>query len=189
MNRYRSVIGRLTIRLAFFAFFVLIALTLFSPAADADEVEYTLGPGDKLRITVFGEEDLSGEFEVTGNARVSLPLIGEVIVGGKTLRTAERLIEEKLRDGYLKEPQVSIDVLNYRPFFILGEVKKPGKYPYVNGMTVLNAVAMAEGFTHRADEKDIMVRRSGDRDEEGRNVGLNEKVFPGDIIKVEERFF
>lgn len=150
---------------------------------------YALGSGDKVRVVVFGEKELSGEFEVDGNGYISMPLIGEVIVGRRTLRESERTIEAMLKNGFLKIPRVSIEVLNYRPFYILGEVKSPGSYPFVNGMTILNAVVLGGGFTYRADEKDIVVKQANDPDQRETNVGLDSPVLPGDIIRVEERFF
>lgn len=149
---------------------------------------YRLGAGDKLRIVVFGEDDLSGEFEVDSGGSLSLPLIGEIVAAAKTPRDLERDVARTLSDGYLVNPRVSIEVLNYRPFFILGEVKEPGKYPYVNGMTVLNAVAVAGGYTYRARKDQIVIVRGGDS---GRETMAQEgsSVLPGDIIRVPERLF
>ncbi len=155
------------------------------------DTAYRLGAGDKVRVTVFGEADLSGEFEVSADGTLALPLIGEVKVGGLSLRESERLIGVKLADGYLQNPKVAIDVLNYRPFYILGEVRVPGKYPFETGMTVLTAVTLAGGFTYRADEKDILVIRAGrpGGDTTLRPVPLDMPVQPGDTIRVTERFF
>ena len=118
-----------------------------------------------------------------------MPLIGPVSIGGRDVANAEKLIGEKLADGYLVNPRVSIEVLNYRPFYILGEVKKPGSYPYVNGMTVLNAIALASGFTYRANEKKIVITRKVDGAEKKIDVEDTTLVMPGDIIRVPERFF
>jgi len=166
------------------------------PVADAQDQRqatttdsYRLGSGDRLRVTVFGEAELSGEFEVDGGGAVSLPLIGDVDIGGRTVREAERRIEDHFRDGYLKQPRVSIDVLNYRPFYILGEVNNPGSYPFVNGMSVLNAVALAGGFTYRARENRIEIIRASDSSREPREATPSTVVLPGDIIRVPERFF
>lgn len=150
---------------------------------------YQLGSGDQIRVTVFGEEDLSGEFEIDGTGTVSLPLIGAVKLGGQELDRAENLIMEKLADGYLINPRVSIEVMNYRPFYILGEVKKPGSYPFVNGMTILNAVALASGFTYRAQEKKITITREIDGVKTKVEADDTTLVRPGDIIRVPERFF
>ncbi|MGE5146037.1 MAG: polysaccharide biosynthesis/export family protein [Candidatus Eiseniibacteriota bacterium] len=151
--------------------------------------EYTLGPGDKLRITVHESPDLTGEFLVSGSGFVSMPLIGEVQAGGLTVRQLADAIANKLTPDYLKNPRVSIEVLNFRPFDIIGEVNKPGSYPYRPGMTILNAVAMAGGFTYRANKDDLYIKRAKDPD--GREVEATQEtaVLPGDIIRVKERFF
>jgi protein involved in polysaccharide export with SLBB domain len=118
-----------------------------------------------------------------------MPLVGEILGGGLNSRQLEETIETRLKDdGYLINPQVSIEVLNYRPFYIIGEVNKPGSYQYVNGMTVINAVALAGGFTYRADQDDIIINRGGSGGPEVQAV-LNTEVLPGDIINVTERFF
>ncbi len=157
-----------------------------APISSAD---YTLGPGDKLRITVFGEKDLSGEFDVDGGGNISMPLIGNVVVVKRTVAQIINDIEGQLRGGYLRDPKVSIDVVNYRPFFILGEVLKPGSYPYVSGMTVVNAVALAGGYTYRADKDDITIVRAADSAKKEQKAGETGAVMPGDVVRVPERFF
>jgi polysaccharide export outer membrane protein len=113
--------------------------------------EYRLGPADKVRVTVFGEEALTGEFTVGASGALAFPLVGEIRAQGLTTAELQEAIATALRQGYILEPRVSAEVLTYRPFYILGEVERPGEYPYTNGLTVLNAVATAEGFTYRAD--------------------------------------
>lgn len=157
-----------------------------APVSPAD---YTLGPGDKLRITVFGEKDLSGEFDIDGGGNISMPLIGNVVVVKQTVAQVIKDIEGKLQGGYLRDPKVSIDVINYRPFFILGEVLKPGSYPYVSGMTVVNAVALAGGYTYRADKDDITIVRASDAAKKEHKAGETGAVMPGDVVRVPERFF
>jgi len=150
---------------------------------------YRLGPGDQFRLTVFRHQDLSGQFEVDGEGFFAMPLVGEIQSAGLSARALEDAIEAKLRDGgYLVNPQVSVEVLNYRPFYIIGEVNNPGSYQYVNGMTVTNAVALAGGFTYRADRGDITITRGGSK---GSRVDAKAatEVLPGDIIEVSERFF
>jgi protein involved in polysaccharide export with SLBB domain len=150
---------------------------------------YRLGPGDALRVTVFRHEDLSGEFTLDGDGYFALPLVGEVLGGGRTARQLENEIEGALKSGgYLVDPQVSIQVLNYRPFYIIGEVNNPGSFEYVNGMTVINAVALAGGFTYRADQDDIVISRGGSSGPE-LEAAPDSEVLPGDIIEVKERFF
>ncbi len=157
------------------------------PSADGI-AGYRLASGDQIRLTVFRHPDLSGEFQVDGLGNVSLPLIGQINVDGLSVDRAEDRVRQKLMDGFLVDPQVSVEVLNYRPFYILGEVKNPGSYPFVNGMTVLNAVALAGGFSYRASEGRISVTRGGSGGREFR-AGPDTAILPGDIINVPERFF
>jgi protein involved in polysaccharide export with SLBB domain len=150
---------------------------------------YRLGAGDRIRVTVFRHVDLSGEFQLDGAGNFAMPLVGEVQGGGMDTRQLETEIEKRLKEGgYLVNPQVGIEVLNYRPFYIIGEVNNPGSYQYVNGMTVINAVALAGGFTYRADEDDIIINRGGSQGPEVEAM-LDTEVLPGDIINVTERFF
>lgn len=151
--------------------------------------EYRLGVADKVRVTVFGEESLSGEFVVSSNGKVSLPLIGETQAAGFTISQLQEEIAEGYRNGYLNEPKVSAEVLNYRPFYILGEVEKPGEYPYTNGLTVLNAVATAGGFTYRADMRRVFVKRAEAQSEEEFPLTTSTRVAPGDTIRIRERLF
>lgn len=148
---------------------------------------YRLGSGDKLRVIVFGEDSLSGEFEVDGSGFVAMPLVGQVKAGNLTLTEFSRALEARLRQGYLREPRASVEVLNYRPFYVIGEVKNPGKYPYVSGMTVINAVALAGGYSYRARENRVVIIRGEARREIDATEGT--AVFPGDVIRVPERFF
>ena len=148
---------------------------------------YQLGTGDQLRIIVFGEEDLSGEFQVDDTGAVPIPLVGDVTARGQTLRSFEAAVREKLTEGYLKDPRVSVQVLNYRPFYIIGEVENDGEYPFVSGMHVLNAVAVAGGFTYRANTSKVFITR-GDEEHEYK-VTPELRLEPGDVIRVPERFF
>jgi polysaccharide export outer membrane protein len=154
----------------------------------ADPTGYTLGTGDKVRVTVYNEKDLSGEFDVSDQGTIALPLIGQIAVRGKSPREVERGITEAYGKDYLVNPQVNVEVLNYRPFYIMGEVKNPGSYAYVNGMNVLNAVALAGGYTPRARKDRVYVKR-GDKPAEELVFGEDAFVMPGDVIRVAERFF
>jgi len=165
------------------------ALGAACAGAVAVEAEYKLGSGDQVRITVFGQQDLSGEFQVDGSGSVALPLIGNVPAGGATVRELQERISARLRPDYLKNPRVNIEVLNYRPFYIIGEVHKPGSYPFVNGMTVVNAVALAGGYTYRARENEVLVTRANDPERRKQRAGHDTVVLPGDVIEVPERFF
>ncbi len=165
-------------------------------AAESDAVavvraipEYRMGSGDKIRVITFGEEALTGEFSIGGSGMVSLPLIGEVKAAGLSVPEFQSQVETKLKEGYLKEPRVSVEVLNYRPFYILGEVEKPDTYPYTNGLTVVNAVATAGGFTYRANTKKVYIKRSDSSVEQEFPLSTSTLVAPGDTIRVGERFF
>jgi protein involved in polysaccharide export with SLBB domain len=151
--------------------------------------DYRLGSGDKLRVIVFGEDDLGGQYDVDGSGQVRLPLIGQVQAAGLTVHQFEAAVKTKLDEGYLKNARVSVEVTSYRPFYIIGEVNKPGEYPYVNGMSVLNAVALAGGYTYRADDSEVYIRRNGASEEQSAPADQTTKVNPGDIIRVPERFF
>ena len=151
--------------------------------------EYKVGAGDKVRIIVFGEDALTGEFFVSGGGKIAFPLIGDIDVLGLTIPEIQAAVEAKLKDGYLKQPKVSAEVLNYRPFYILGEVMKPGEYPYTNGLTVLNAVATAQGFTYRADTKKVYIKRAATTAEDVQPLTPGTPVEPGDTIRIGERFF
>ena len=157
--------------------------------ATATDTDYRLGSGDKVRVTVYGEPDLSGEFFVTGSGLVSLPLVGEVKAAGLKVGEFQEAVQRALSDGYLKEPRVSAEVLGFRPFYILGEVTKPGTYPYTSGLTVLNAVATAGGYTYRADKKQVFIKRDGATTEVKTVLSPSTTVAPGDTIRIGERFF
>lgn len=151
---------------------------------------YRLDSGDHLRITVFGQEEMTGEYLVDGSGFISLPLLAQVEARGRTAEELEQEISQRLRSqSILINPSVNIQVLTYRPFFILGQVAAPGQYAYVEGMTVLTAVAMAGGFTNRADTSDFtIVRKIGNKVIEGR-AQRNTLVKPGDVVSVPERIF
>lgn len=165
------------------------ALLLPGGADAAAAGGYRLGPQDEIVMTVFGQEDLSGTFLVDGEGRVALPLVGDVEIGGMTIRQAETAVADTLRPDYLRNPRVSIQVTNYRPFYILGEVKEPGSYPYVDGMTVVQAVALAGGYTYRARQDDVMIVRGAAHARIKEEARQQTRVLPGDIIEVPERFF
>lgn len=160
-----------------------------APENSNKDTDYHLGSGDKLRVIVYGEDDLGGEYEIDGTGLVRLPLIGQVQAGGLSVRQFEQEVKAKLDQGYLKDARVSVEVTNYRPFYIIGEVNKPGEYPFVNGMNVITAVAMAGGYTYRADESDVYLRRNGSSGEESVPADPTTKINPGDIVRVPERFF
>jgi polysaccharide export outer membrane protein len=157
--------------------------------ASVEGTDYHLDTGDKVKVIVYGEDDLSGEFPVDGSGNVRLPLVGEVRAAGLTTSAFEKAIEAKLANRYLVNPRVSVEVTNYRPFTILGEVNKPGEYPFESGMTVLNAVALAGGYTYRAEENTVYIRRKGARHEVPVSADDKSTVNPGDTVRVAERVF
>ena len=151
--------------------------------------DYQLDAGDKIRLSVFGEEDLSGEFVVSSAGTLSLPLAGDIPAKGRTIVEIQRAVEESLRSRYILNPQVSAEVLTYRPFYVLGEVNKPGTYPFAAGLTVLNAVATAGGFTYRADSRRVYIRRDTSLNEEVFALTSSLQVAPGDTLRIAERKF
>jgi polysaccharide export outer membrane protein len=155
-------------------------------AQQTDAAGYQLGPGDVVRVDVFQETDLSGEFRLDGDGRLALPLVGTIDAGGLTTRGLEQALAARLHDGgFLVDPKVSAQVLTYRPFFILGEVRNPGEYEYKNGMTVINAVALAGGHTYRAKTSVASIERGTCT----MDAEVDSPVLPGDIIRIPERFF
>lgn len=161
-----------------------------SQQTQRDAVEaYRLGSGDEIRVTVFGHKDLSGDFAVDGSGNVAFPLVGNIKAGGLVVRDFEQNLIRALKPDYLKNPRVSAEVLNYRPFYIIGEVKKPGSYPFVNGMSVVNAVALAGGYTYRARENRLLIIRAADTTRTKQPANHDTAVLPGDVIEVPERFF
>lgn len=151
---------------------------------------YRLGPGDLVTVRVLGEEELSREkIRLSDTGTLSLPGAGEIAALGKTTGEVERLTIERLKGRILVNPQVSVFIEEYRPFFINGMVEKPGGYPFQPGLTVRKAAALAGGFKERASMRKIFLIREGDKNQQTVNVDLNAVVLPGDIVTVEESFF
>ena len=152
---------------------------------------YRLAAGDQLSITVFGEESLSREYSVTPQGDLAFPLLGDIPVANQTVGELQQLLRDRLSQGYLNDPRVTVEVLNYRPFYILGEVNNAGEYPFKNGLTVVQAVAQAGGFTYRADKNTVYIVRPGQTQEESYDIDSGRPVYvsPGDTIRVGERYF
>lgn len=159
-----------------------------NPGARANP-DYVLGPGDRVKLTVFGEPDLSGDYSIDGMGSLSMPLIGQVRAAGYTATQLEQTIGGALAQGYLKSPRVSVEVSTYRPFYIIGAVNRPGQYPYVDHMNALNAIALAGGFTPTAVESVVFVRREGSNEEVEVPVDRSTMIQPGDVIKVHNTLF
>lgn len=177
-------------RYAALASLVFVLAPMAPAAADGNTLDaYQLAAGDTIRVVVFGHEDLSGDFEIDSSGGVSLPLIRKVDAAGRTKAEVEALIAERLRPDYLKNPKVSVEVINYRPIYVLGEVREPGSYPYAANLTVVSAIAMAGGYTYRASRKKIVVIKANDPDRQKRPGDEGDELSPGDVIEVPERFF
>ncbi|WP_244631270.1 polysaccharide biosynthesis/export family protein [Aureimonas sp. ME7] len=151
--------------------------------------EYRLDAGDRLRVTVFEQDSLSNTYTVDKAGYLSLPLVGAVPARGKTPDEVRAEIGAALRGGYLRDPDVSVQVEQYRAFFVMGEVTTGGQYSYVPGMTVQNAVAIAGGFTSRAEKRTVDVTRQVNGQVMTGRVVLSDPVLPGDTISVRERLF
>ncbi len=164
--------------------------TAAAGAATSKDPDYKLGANDRLRITVFGQPTLTGEYTLDGNGVLAFPLIGNVPANGVTTSQLQQAIAAKLAPDYLVNPNVSAEVITRRPFFVIGEVQKPGNYTYVTSLTAINAVAMAGGFTRRARKNDFYVRRTA---ADGQTVRIEAHsgtvLQPGDTLEVRERLF
>ncbi len=155
----------------------------------AFETPYVLDAGDKLRVVVFGQDGLSNSYAVDGSGKIAMPLIGAVEARGKTTGELGNSIAARLRSGFVREPHVAVEVENFRPFFILGEVTTSGQYAYVNGMTVETAVAIAGGFGPRALRTGAKVARIVNGQTVHARVPVSYPIRPGDTITIEERWF
>jgi protein involved in polysaccharide export with SLBB domain len=151
--------------------------------------DYRLGPGDRLKVTVFGHPQESGEFEIDGSGNLAYPLLGRVPARGKTLPDLQEFIRVELDKRFIVDPRISIEVLNYRPFYIYGEVNRAGSYPFVSGLTIRRAVAIAGGFTRRARHEPVTLIREREKGVEKIPSTLDIPVLPGDIIEVPRRLF
>lgn len=184
-------------RRALLAFLPLLALTgcagiprLTPEYLNADvNAPYTLAGGDRLRIIIFGQDSLSNSYNVDGSGHIAMPLIGTIPARGQTTQSLARAIEDRLRGGFLREPKVSVEVEQYRPFFVLGEVNASGQFPYVNQMTVQTAVAIAGGFSPRANRNYAELTRVMQGQIVTVAVPINTPMKPGDTIIIKERYF
>jgi protein involved in polysaccharide export with SLBB domain len=206
MSAEPSTIGSLRRRGLFFAMFALAACdsdstpiipmaaaggsSLGAGEAASGRDTNKLGPNDRLRITVFGQPTLTGEYTLDGNGVLAFPLIGNVPAGGSTTIQLQQAIAARLEPDFLVNPNVSAEIVTRRPFYVIGEVQKPGNYPYVTDMTAVNAIAMAGGFTRRAKKNDFYIRRL---DKDGKMVRMEANsgtvLQAGDTLEVRERVF
>ncbi|WOX04847.1 polysaccharide biosynthesis/export family protein [Microbulbifer pacificus] len=170
----------------------VLSILIFASAVQADELtrgDYQLGSGDKILISVYGEEDLTIETILSDSGVINYPFLGELKVAGLTLSGLENLIVGGLKGDYLVNPNVHVSMLEYRPFFINGEVVRPGGYPFQPGLSISKAAALAQGFTERASESKIYIVRGDDPTQARVKAELNTKLRPGDIVTVEQSFF
>ena len=160
------------------------------PGIGGKDPDYRLGANDRVRIIVFGQPTLTGEYTLDGNGQLAFPLIGNVNAQGQTTGQLQQAIASRLDPDFLRNPSVSAEVITRRPFYVIGEVQKPGNYPYVTDMTALQAIAMAGGYTYRARQNNLYLKRL---DANGRMVRVaatpETKVKPGDTVEVKERYF
>jgi polysaccharide export outer membrane protein len=165
-------------------------LVLLSPITSAEVIDdsYRLGAGDTIVIKVFGEDDLTLETQITNSGKVNYPFLGTILIKDLSIKQVEELVYKGLKGDYLVEPNVFVGIVLYRPFYIHGEVKKPGGYPYQPGMTVNQAVALAGGLTERASQEKIFISREGTKSESV-NGTINSQISAGDTITIEQRFF
>ncbi len=161
----------------------------YAPQAGEGGGPYTLDAGDRLRIVVFGQDGLTNSYVVGAGGYIDMPLIGAVPARGMTPDQLAGRISEKLRDGFIREPHVAVEIESYRPFFILGEVTQPGQYPYVANMTAETAVAIAGGFSPRALRKSVILNRNYMGRQVRMVVPLTFPLRPGDTVNVQERWF
>ena len=175
------------------AFALLAGCAGYQPPPNATHsslvAPYRLDSGDQVRVIVFGQADLTNTYTVDQGGMIAMPLIGSIPARNRTTVQVESDIAAKLRAGYLRRPDVSVEVDRYRPFFAMGEVNAAGQYSYVTGMTVQSAVAIAGGFTPRADQSSVRVSRSFNGQIRTLQLKLTDPVMPGDTLYVRERLF
>ena len=167
------------------------------PISEADQqailaaaaAPHRLQPGEKIRVTVYGEEGLSGEYQIDPSGFVSLPLAGTVQAAGLTQGELQQQLEQHFRSEYLKNPKVTVSIAEFRPFYILGEVEKPGAYPYTGGLNVLSAIAIAGGTTYRASHSKIYIQHPGENDLREYEWSAAIPIMPGDVIQIPRRYF
>jgi polysaccharide export outer membrane protein len=162
------------------------ARSAMAQAADT----YLLSPGDRIKVTVFNEPDLTGEFQISHSGEIAFPLIGSVPAAGMTAAEFQNQLLRRLRNGYVRNARVSVEVASYRPFNVFGEVRNSGQYPFRPGLTVQDAIAMAGGFTYRANTRTVYVRRANANTELTVQLGgPRVSILPGDDVRVPERYF
>jgi polysaccharide export outer membrane protein len=156
-----------------------------SAAVTAPELQ----PGDKIKVTVFGEDRLSGEYEIDQAGFVSLPLAGTLKAAGLSKQQMEQALAKKFSNEYLRDPKVTVDVSNFRPFYIMGEVARPGEYPFKNGLNAMSAIALAGGMTYRAKQSTVQIQHVREPGFKDYPMSPTIPVLPGDLIRIPQRYF
>ena len=190
MSRSSFVLLR-AFALSVFAFFnSVVCANAQAPKGIASEVaEYRLGPGDTVSVKVFQEADLTGEYFVGPNGEISMPLAGSIQVAGLTTTELAAAVADRLSNGYIDDANVVAEIAKFRPYYIFGEVEDAGEYPYSAGLTISRAVATAGGYTYRAKKSFVYIQRAGSDKEEKVKVTFSSRIYPGDVVRVPERFF
>lgn len=166
-----------------------IQASSYGPPPGRGAAPYVLGPGDKVRLKVYGDNDVGGEYEVNGSGFVSIPLVGQVKAAGLTTGQLEHAVMARMKGKIANDPKINIEMATYASFYVYGEVKKAGVYPFQPGLTVADAVATAGGLTYRADEGKVLLQRAGAREAVIVPVDGAVRVYPGDNLRVAERYF
>lgn len=188
------------------AFAVLFGFSLMALGCGGDEIlqptseeqqailaeaaaPHRLQTGEKIRVTVYGEQGLSGDYEIDPSGAVSLPLAGTVEAAGLTQSELEKRLTERFSSEYLRNPKVTVSITEFRPFYIVGEVEKPGAYPYTGGLNVLSAIAIAGGTTYRANRSKIYIQHAGENGLKEYVASAAIPIMPGDVIQIPRRYF
>lgn len=176
-------------KISFLTLAILWNVCAWAQEGNLSMSQYQLGSGDRINISVFGQDDLSMEIRLPDVGTINYPFLGELKLVGMTAAEVESLIYEGLLGDYLVNPSVSVSIIEYRPFFIDGEVKRPGGYPYQPGLSVNKAAALAGGYTERANRDKITIVRESDGQQFEFSVSVTDMIQPGDIVTVNQRFF
>ncbi len=178
-----------TIMLAICALLAGCTTVTTTSLPSVDQVAYHLSPGDTLKLEVFREETLSGEYVINDEGYIGLPMAGQIEAAGKTLGQLRQELTTLLAREYVRNARINLEVVSYRPIYILGEVQKPGEYDYSEGMSVHGLVAKAGGFTYRANESVVFIRHGREADERAYELTSGAAVLPGDTVRIEQRYF
>ena len=160
------------------------------PLPDPGNIDYILGPGDRLHVTVYATDEQTTDSTINDRGTVATPIAGQLQAAGLSLSQFESELTEALRKNYLRNPRIAVEIINYRPFYILGEVVKPGGYPYAPGLTVLGAVALGGGYSYRAKQDEAVITRTyGETKAVEGSAGPESRILPDDVIRIPERMF